>query len=142
MRHIEESHQIAFIEWLSLNYPDIYNVTFAIPNGGKRNIREAARLKQQGVKPGVPDLLVAYPVKKAFNEVCGGGLEIITVVSYPGLFIEMKRPITAFSAKPSLTKSQKVMLGWLEAKGYKCVVAYGFDDAVTELRNYIANSTN
>ena len=33
---------------------------FAIPNGGRRNAREAARLKKQGLVPGVPDLCVVW----------------------------------------------------------------------------------
>jgi len=31
---------------------------FAVPNGGKRSIVEAARMKRMGTKPGVPDLAV------------------------------------------------------------------------------------
>jgi len=34
---------------------------FAIPNGGKRNRIEAAKLKRQGVKPGVPDIFLPAP---------------------------------------------------------------------------------
>lgn len=36
--------------WSELEY--LYHV----PNGGSRNAREAANLKAQGVRPGVPDL--------------------------------------------------------------------------------------
>ena len=35
------------------------SVLFAIPNGGKRDKKEAARLKAQGVTAGVPDLFAA-----------------------------------------------------------------------------------
>ncbi len=140
MRFIEESHQITFMEWLAKQYPDVYKVTFAIPNGGKRNLREAARLKQQGVKPGVPDILVAYPVKRTYNEPCTGGLQIITVESFPGLFIEMKRPIEPLKPKPTISAAQKAMMSWLSAKGYKCVIAYGFEDAVISLKRYLNES--
>jgi hypothetical protein len=34
--------------------PDLF--WFAIPNGGKRHIRVAVRLKEEGAKRGVPDL--------------------------------------------------------------------------------------
>ena len=46
---------------------------FAIPNGGKRNAKEAYFMKRTGVKAGVPDLCV--PVAKK---------------GYHGLYIEMK----------------------------------------------------
>ncbi len=74
-RHIEDDHQAAFFSWLHSQYPEIYKVTFAIPNGGKRNPVEAARLKKQGVKAGVSDIFVAYPENP-----------------YHGLWIELKRP--------------------------------------------------
>lgn len=32
-----------------------------VPNGGRRNAREAAALKADGVKPGWPDLIIAGP---------------------------------------------------------------------------------
>lgn len=34
-------------------------VAFHVPNGGSRHPREAANLKRQGVRPGVPDIIVA-----------------------------------------------------------------------------------
>ena len=45
---------------------------FAIPNGGSRDRREAARMTAQGVKPGVPDLFIPRAAGK-----------------FHGLFIEM-----------------------------------------------------
>ena len=46
---------------------------FAIPNGGSRDRREAARMTAQGVKPGVPDLFIPRAAGK-----------------FHGLFIEME----------------------------------------------------
>lgn len=34
---------------------------FAVPNGGKRRGREAAQMKNRGLRPGVPDLVVLVP---------------------------------------------------------------------------------
>lgn len=39
---------------------------FAVPNGGNRNLREAARLKAQGVMAGVSDLIIMLPNKKIY----------------------------------------------------------------------------
>ncbi len=33
---------------------------FAVPNGGSRNPIEASNLKRQGVKAGIPDLIIIY----------------------------------------------------------------------------------
>ncbi len=38
-------------------------VWFAVPNGGKRNAREAANLKRQGVIPGVADIILLHNSK-------------------------------------------------------------------------------
>lgn len=68
MRHIEHEHQVALILWAyRTRIPAAADVEpgarvgdylLAIPNGGRRNPREAARLKAEGVKPGVSDLLL------------------------------------------------------------------------------------
>jgi hypothetical protein len=41
-------------------YPEL-RLMFAIPNGGSRHKAEAANLKRQGVKAGVPDICVPIP---------------------------------------------------------------------------------
>lgn len=42
---------------------------FAIPNGGKRDAREAKALKNTGVKAGVADLQILLPNRSVFIEV-------------------------------------------------------------------------
>jgi hypothetical protein len=86
MRHIEHEHQVALIRWAQhvtlAPAADIepgakvIDYLLAIPNGGKRaSPREGARLKAEGVKPGVSDLLL--PIRR-------GG--------YAGLWLELKAP--------------------------------------------------
>lgn len=55
----EDALQKSVIEYIRLQYPHV--LCFAVPNGGKRNPREAARLKSQGVLAGVSDLLIFWP---------------------------------------------------------------------------------
>jgi hypothetical protein len=108
MKNEEHLEQCAFFDWLKLACPAIYEVTFAIPNGGKRDIRTAIKLKKEGVKPGVPDIFIAHPI---FNR-CGGS------------FIEMK------SKKGKLSVPQKDMIKVLTRNDhfYVCV-AYGWEKA-------------
>lgn len=43
-------------------------MVFSVPNGGSRNLREAAKLKRTGVLAGVSDLIVLLPNKAIFLE--------------------------------------------------------------------------
>lgn len=76
MTPTEGEEQATLFHWCEMvkgKYPEL-QLLFHIPNGGERRKSEAARMKAEGVKPGVPDL---------FLPVARGG--------YHGLFIEMKR---------------------------------------------------
>ena len=54
----EDELQQAAIEYIRLQYPHV--LAFHCPNGGKRNLYEAARLKKQGVLAGVSDILIFW----------------------------------------------------------------------------------
>lgn len=69
---IEQEIVIKWCEIQSCKYKEL-ELIHHCPNGGKRNCNEAAALKRQGVKPGVPDLNL--PVARN---------------GYHGLYIEMK----------------------------------------------------
>ena len=57
-----ESHlQQQCFRWMAYQYPK--SVCFAVPNGGKRNIREAVKFKREGVKAGVADIILLQPNK-------------------------------------------------------------------------------
>ena len=89
---------------------------FAIPNGGKRAIQTAARLKAEGVRPGVPDMFLPMAAK-----------------GYHGLFVEMKRKDGG-----RLSTRQRDWLELLGANGYKAVVCHGADEAIREIEAYLA----
>ena len=93
--------QKAVIRWFRLQYRDA--LIFAIPNGGQRHIAVAAKLKAEGVLPGIPDLCIINE-----NEV---------------FFVEMK------TVKGKLSTAQKEMIGKLSELGIITVVGYGFEDA-------------
>lgn len=85
------------------------------PNGGSRHRVEAARLKAEGVKRGMPDLFLAIP--------CEG---------HHGLFIEMKR-----KKGGRVSDAQNVMIDRLNAEGYQTCVCYGADEAITAIKTYL-----
>lgn len=87
---------------------------FHIPNGGSRNKLEAANLKRQGVKAGVPDLFL--PVSR-------GG--------YHGLFIELK------CGKNKTTAKQNEWLKNLSEQGYAVSVCYGCNEAIKKILKYL-----
>lgn len=55
----EHELQVTCAEFLDACLPD-EAVWFAVPNGGLRNNAVAGKLKAEGVKPGVPDILIVY----------------------------------------------------------------------------------
>ena len=67
MRHIEDSLAIAVAQLLTLILRP--GVVFShIPNGGKRNKREAGRLKAMGVRPGFADIILLAESRAYFIE--------------------------------------------------------------------------
>lgn len=103
MNHPEDDLQRAVVSTLALS-PELRAV--AIPNGGKRNIREAARMKAQGVRAGVSDLLVFWhPGKVAMIE-----------LKAPGKVTGKKRPLASLSAE------QFAWFGWAQISGFPVTV--------------------
>lgn len=114
----EAGAQEAIFSWCDINrdtYPEL-RLLHHIPNGGQRNKTTAIALKRQGVKAGVPDLML--PVARQ---------------GYHGLYIELKK--VDKTNKP--TALQKQWLADLQQQGYKAVVCYGFDEATEVLANYL-----
>lgn len=110
----EQRDIFAICERLRSKYPEIA-LLYAVPNGGSRHPAEAARLKQQGVKSGVPDMCL--PVAR-------GG--------YHGLYIELKRVKGG-----RVSEQQKQWLAALNAQGYKAVVCKGAGEALDVLQKYL-----
>lgn len=120
----EHQEQSSVIAWWAKAHP-LYNIPefalFAIPNGGARDIITGAKLKREGVRRGVFDLMLAYPTPRIREQ---GG--------YAGLFIEMK----VGDNKPS--DDQKKFQKYLEDIGYKAVVHWSAEAAINEIQAYLA----
>lgn len=116
MRHIEDNIQIACVRWFSLQYPDLAILLHHSPNGGKRNVREAARFKTMGVRAGFPDLVLLYPSS-----------------GFHGLLIELKTQ----SKGSRQTPNQKAYQEAATKQGYKYVICRSFDDFHREVKDYL-----
>lgn len=58
----EDQLQAKCFQWAHNTYPQIRGLLFSVPNGGTRHAREAMTLKATGLTPGIPDLLLVWPV--------------------------------------------------------------------------------
>jgi hypothetical protein len=99
-REPEHAEQKQLFRWAVLHedrVPELQGL-FAVPNGGKRHVIVAKKLKAEGVKAGVLD--VWLPVSRA---------------GYHGLVMEMKRPgaITRLSEEQKWWHRFLTMQGWL-----------------------------
>lgn len=115
-REIEGAEQATLMEWAALmegRWPEL-KLLFHVPNGGARSKSEAGRMKRQGVKAGVPDLVL--PVAR-------GG--------YHGLYLELK----AAGGRP--TPEQKEWIRELQEQGYASTVAVGWEAAAKVIETYL-----
>ncbi len=87
----------------------------SVPNGGSRHPIEAVHLKQQGVRPGIPDIFLP----------CARG-------QCHGLYIEMKR-----RKGGRVSVDQQRMILALRAQGYRVEVCRGWDEARDTICAYL-----
>lgn len=132
----EHAHQAALFCWAArcINGHDALQNLFAIPNGDqrgdgtKRGAQIAGgRLKAEGQKNGVPDIMLAWPITG------DNGPHLF----YAGLFIEMKRPGLQNYKDGGCSKEQ---LDWhkrLIEVGYRVVVCYSWIEARDEILKYL-----
>lgn len=119
MKLSEAQHQAMVMKWsqqpsIREKWPELA-LLHHIPNGGSRDAIEARHLKDQGVKPGVPDLCL--PVARG---------------RYHGLYIEMKTE----TGRPTLT--QKWWGERLTEQGYFWQVCHGWQSAVQIVEWYLS----
>jgi len=112
----EHDEQVALFKWAAIREGEIPELRylFAIPNGGHRHIAVATRMKEEGVKPGVPDLCL--PVS------CG---------SHHGLYVEMK------AAGGRVRPIQQEWHAFLRIQGYCVKVAFDWMQARDVILAYL-----
>lgn len=108
MREADEQKAVAdFLDYLGVLWCHV-------PNEGKRSYTTANNLRAQGLKKGVPDIIIFEPRK-----------------GYHGLAIEMK----VGDNKP--TAEQKHWLRSLTERGYMAGVCYSAESAIRVIRGYM-----
>lgn len=95
--------------------PELRECLMHVPNGGKRNPKEAARMKCFGVRAGVSDYFLPVP-RGAFH----------------GLWLELK----AGDNKP--TDKQREWLNKMQAQGYAAYWATGWEESMRVFRWYLS----
>lgn len=114
----EHLEQVTLIAWYRRTYKN--ELLVAIPNGGKRHMKTALAMKQEGVSKGFPDLFLPVPNSK-----------------FHGLFIEMKR-----QKGGTLSKEQKAWIEHLNSAGYQAVMCKGFLEAKEVIECYLSDTTS
>ena len=112
----EGGHQEALFSWAAYQTGRMPELEYMhhVPNGGRRDKTTATALKRQGVKAGVPDIVL--PVARA---------------GYHGLYIELK------AGKNTTTSDQKRWLEFLRRQGYYTAVCYGWQVAAELIERYL-----
>lgn len=113
----EAQEQEALFRWAQysrVKHPEL-DMLFHIPNGGSRNLIEAAHLKAQGVKPGVPDICLPVPSGR-----------------FTALYIELKR-----RKNGRVSDAQRGWIAALNRVGCRAVVCRGWDEARDAIEQYL-----
>jgi hypothetical protein len=126
----ETDVQAAYFEYLNLRTAPtgalrwykghLGDYAFSVPNGvfipgdPKRSAMIMAKLKREGLKNGVSDVVIAWPVHP-----------------FHGAYIELKRDATE-----TMTDAQEAWLNLMADAGYYAVCGYGLDDAIAKTECY------
>jgi hypothetical protein len=137
-RHLEDDQAVALIQWRNLHmrkYPRLQMLVH-LPMGGKRNVREAARLKAQGARAGVSDYGLFVPSEETEDvglQTYGAGWKagLVRRVVKHGLFLELKQ------GKNKATEAQLEWLRLVQEQGYAGIVCTGWVAAARAICDYL-----
>jgi len=113
--HEEADIQSEFFKVVPTFFPKLPDkLLFSVPNGGSRNPIEAKNLKRQGLKPGVPDVILLIPKK-----------------GFASLLMEFKTQQGNQSDEQLLFQQQA------ESCGSKYVIVRSVGNAIDEMKEYL-----
>ena len=116
--HKDDEHKLQSlcVRWFRLKYKSIAYALFAVPNAARRSARNGAYMKEEGLLPGVADLILLKSNR-----------------FYGALCIEMK------TRTGRQSESQKQWQQFIETQGCKYVVCRSLDDFQQEVKEYLAD---
>lgn len=115
-RRNEHQEQAEVFSWAELNstkWPEL-TLLYAIPNVGTKNPLRGKRMKEEGLKKGVPDWCLPVPRGK-----------------YHGLYVEQK------ALDGTLKQEQEDWLCWLWGQGYYTAVSFCAEESKQILEWYM-----
>jgi hypothetical protein len=115
MKFAESHLQQNCVRYFDYKYPQYRLNLFSIPNEGSRSPANGARMKAQGRRAGVADMMLAVPYKP-----------------YHGLFIEFK------AGKGKQQESQKEFDQAVTSQGYIYAVITTLDDFITLVDGWLS----
>lgn len=140
MGYQESMMQQSSVRWFNLQYPEYQGLLFAVPNAGRRDVKQihtkygtkfvctgGARLKAEGMVAGVSDLIL-----------------MVANDEYHGLCLETKKEERTFgknghinSKKTYQSTEQKEWQQKVEKQGYKYVVYRSVEDFMYIVSDYL-----
>lgn len=113
----EHAEQVSVIQWWASYCGTVgldERALMAIPNGGARHPAVGAKLKAEGVRPGVPDLFLALPCR-----------------DFHGAWFELK------AMGGTMQDSQAQMATLLRGQGYNVVSVWGAQECIRAIEAYV-----
>lgn len=112
----EHKLQSAAFKWYRLQYPKMIHNLFAIPNAAKRTARVGAYMKEEGLLPGVADVVLMKSNR-----------------FYGACFFEFK------TRKGRQSQNQKDWQQRITNDGYKYVIIRSLEEFQKEIKQYLAD---
>ena len=110
----EQAEHINIVNWFNYEFPELSEDLHHFANERKCSIQQGRTLKRMGVKKGVADFFLAFPIG-----------------DYSGLWIELK------VGKGKLSIEQSKFLFRKNERGYLSIAVWGFEAAKEVILNYL-----
>ena len=123
----EHEIQSAYFDWIEIQaqQDERYGYIYSVPNGGQRHIAVARKMVREGVRRGILDVCIDYPVSRADSRLWT-----------PGGRIEFK------SGRNKTTTDQDLWICKLLKAGYCVAISYSWEAAAAWTKVYFSGELN